>query len=188
MKQATPAPDGVACSPDFEARFETEVRMLMDRRNSRRSMVVRALVGLGAAWSVAGCGGGPSGPPMARVWGEVTHDGKPLPEGKIEFSPSEGTSGGASAGPIKDGKYDIPSAEGPIIGGKYRVEITANRPVGKPLENIIKPGGPPLQNFENYIPGEYNRNSKLTATISDDSSKNQLDFQLKGTATGGRRR
>jgi hypothetical protein len=119
-----------------------------------------------------------------RVWGEVSLDGKPVEKGTIEFSPVDGTLGGAAAGPIEAGKYDLSAAAGPVAKGKYRVAISALRPVGKPLPNIIEPGGPPLQSLENYIPDAYNAKSTLTATIAEDASKNQLDYALKSGAAG----
>jgi len=122
-----------------------------------------------------------------RVWGEVTLDGKPIDEGGIIFTPIDSTQGGSFGGDIKAGKYDLPAAQGPIAGGKYRVEISALRPVGKPLVNIIEPGGPPLQSSENYVPKRYNANSILTASISDDASKNEFDFKLEGGKAPARR-
>jgi len=122
-----------------------------------------------------------------RVWGAVTLDGKPIDEGGIIFTPIDSTQGGSVGGDIKAGKYDLPASQGPIAGGKYKVEILAMRPVGKPLENIIEPGGPPLQASENYIPKRYNANSILTASISDNASKNEFDFKLEGSRPRAKR-
>jgi hypothetical protein len=120
-----------------------------------------------------------------RVWGDVTYDGKPLDDGSIVFTPIDGTPGSSTGGPIKGGKYDVPARGGLVAGGKYKVEVAALRPVGKPLPNIMDPGGPPLQPSENYIPLKYNTRSTLTATISDVSSKNEISFQLQGGKPSG---
>src|SRR4051812_38243364 len=107
--------------------------------NPRPTMMsARALVWLSLAVSVllAGCGG-QSGPRTVRVWGDVTFDGKPLEDGSILFSPVGDTAGGSVGGAVKLGRYDLTAADGPIAGGKYRLEISALRPVGKPLPNII---------------------------------------------------
>jgi hypothetical protein len=113
-----------------------------------------------------------------RVWGEVTFDGKPLADGSIIFSPIDGTQGGSVGGAVTRGRYELSVTNGPMAGGKYRLEISALRPVGKPLPNIIDPAGPPLQSSENYIPAAYNVNSTLTAAVSDDASRNRFDFAL----------
>jgi hypothetical protein len=135
---------------------------------------------------LVGCNG-ETEPLTMRVWGDVTLDGKPLDEGSIVFSPAENTAGGSAGGGIKQGRYDVPSTAGLVSGGKYRVEITALRPVGKQLPNIIERGGPPLQASENYIPPTYNAKTTLAVTVSDDSSKNQFDFKLLAKASKSRR-
>jgi hypothetical protein len=140
----------------------------------------RALpVWLALALLLAGCGGGNGAPQTMRVWGDVTYDGKPIEDGSITFTPVENTPGGSSGGAVKAGKYDLSAEAGPVAGGKYRVEISALRPVGKPVANPFEAGGPPLQQSENYIPAQYNRSSTLTATISDTSSKNAFNFPLE---------
>jgi len=115
-----------------------------------------------------------------RTQGEVKFDGKSLEDASISFIPVENTPGGSFGGPIKQGRYDLPAAEGPLAGGKYKVEISALRKIDKPQENIIEPGGPPLYSYDNYIPAKYNVRSTLSATISDDPSKNEFNFDLQG--------
>jgi hypothetical protein len=72
---------------------------------------------------VLGCGGGPS---LYRVSGNATFAGKPIPTGKIYFSPdsSKGNTGATGYADIKDGKYDTSAAGGRgTIGGAMIVRI-----------------------------------------------------------------
>src|SRR5262245_34160493 len=79
------------------------------------------LAGL-AALAAAGCS---SGAKTGTVTGEVTLDGQPLKEGRIQFIPVAGDSSTAGA-VITDGKFstEVPTA-------KMRVEINANKVIGK---------------------------------------------------------
>lgn len=127
--------------------------------------------------AVTGCGG-KDGPVTVRVSGTVSLEGKPLDEGKITLTPIGETQGGSVAGEIRDGKYDIPKSEGPLVNGNYRVEISAIAKQGKSLPNVVDPGGPSLAVFEELIPPAYNRDSTLTMKTSDDKSANTFDFSL----------
>jgi hypothetical protein len=77
----------------------------------------------------------------------------------------------------------MPAATGPLVKGRYRVSITALLPAGgKPMQDPFEgtvPMPPSIQPMENYIPAKYNAQTILTVTISEDSSKNQLDFALE---------
>lgn len=141
-----------------------------------------ALPGLGLAaclivGAAAGCGGD-DGPTTMRLNGEVTYDGKPVEDGKITLTPTGETPGGSVAGEIKEGRYDIPRDAGPISGGAYKVEISSLAKKGKALPNVVDPGGPSLAVFEELIPRKYNAESTLTVNVSEDSSKNVVDFKL----------
>lgn len=124
----------------------------------------------------AGCGRSPT--PM-RVWGEVTFDGQPLPEGTIAFTSIAPHTGPATGGPIRDGRYDVPANVGPLSGGQYRVEITAIRPSGRRIPNTIGFGGGTLEPPEMYIPATYNISSTLQVTISARPEENKFDFPLQ---------
>ena len=63
-----------------------------------RDLRACALVALVFGLAAAGCGG----QPKAHVRGTVTLDGKPVPEGIIQFFPT-GATGQSAAAPIKDG-------------------------------------------------------------------------------------
>jgi hypothetical protein len=65
------------------------------------------------------------------VSGNVTFDGKPLPAGKIYFSPdgAKGNSGATGYATITDGKYNTAAADGrPVVGGAMTVRIDGWNP------------------------------------------------------------
>ncbi len=127
---------------------------------------------LAAAW---GCS---SGPKTMHVWGTVTYDGQPVPQGTIIFVPIEGTRGPSTGGDFTNGAYDLAAAVGPRSGGTYQVKIQAIARTGKTVPNVFKPGGPPLDLSRNYVPAIYNTQSTLKVTIADDPRQNQFDFHL----------
>lgn len=64
---------------------------------------------------IAGCGH-PSGPPRGAVHGEITLDESPLKSGVIRFVPTGKTKGPVALATIKDGRYDLSSWDGPMLG------------------------------------------------------------------------
>ncbi len=123
---------------------------------------------------LAGCGGAP---PRVHVWGTVTLDGTPIPEGTIEFTPLPGTAGPSTGAGIVDGAYDIPATHGPYALGQYEVRIVAMRATGKTVANIFPGGNASLPIAENYVPARYNTATTLHVDIP--SSGKQLDFVLQ---------
>lgn len=123
-----------------------------------------AIVCLGVlvVWS-AGCSGGPR---MRQVSGQVTLDGKPVPEGDILFKPAAGSLG-PDAGRIRDGMFAFLAKE-----GKHRVEISASRILPGGARGA---GGEPVP--EEYIPERYHSNSELTAEVTS-AGPNRFDFKL----------
>src|SRR6185295_12839166 len=96
---------------------------LLAARPSRESNMFRTpgWLGLIVAVAVAGCAPAPK---TGKVSGQVTLDGQPLKEGRVQFIPVAGDTGTAGA-IITDGKFSI---DVPIT--KMRVEINANKVVG----------------------------------------------------------
>lgn len=98
----------------------------------RSSVLARVTAGalFFACCVVAGCGGQRG----YRVSGKVTFQGKPVPAGKILFSPdaTKGNTGPTGYADIKDGEYDtaLPGGKG-VVGGPMIVEITGNDPSAK---------------------------------------------------------
>jgi hypothetical protein len=133
----------------------------------------------GALFATLTCGGcSRSGPPRAAVAGKVLVDGQPLVEGSISFFPTEGTAGPSAGGVIHDGQYQIPRAQGVVVG-RNRVEIRGFRQTGKTVRDIWKPGESIHERVSALGP-EYNDRSTLIRDIQ--ANDNQLDFDLPGTA------
>lgn len=89
-------------------------------------MIVLRLLALAAAFSIATLAGcGTSGPLKYTVHGEVTHKGKPVPKGFIQFlpNPGKGNSGPGGGAEIINGRYQTPAGKG-VQGGAYYIHIT----------------------------------------------------------------
>jgi hypothetical protein len=153
------------------------------RCNRQRRRLMSALTCLSVTVIFVGCSGeSATGPPRMHVSGQVTYDGKPIPDGNIRFNPIDGTSGESPMVQIQEGKYDVPASMGLVVKGRYNVVITAERPTGKTMHNpfAYKMKDLPLvQELENYIPTKYNSQTNLSVTVSEDDSKNKFDFALE---------
>lgn len=78
----------------------------------------------------AGCGGDPG----YNLSGKVTFAGKPIPQGKIYFTPdgAKGNTGAPGYADIKDGTYNTASAGGKKhIGGPMQIRIEGFDPTEK---------------------------------------------------------
>ncbi|MFO0866343.1 MAG: hypothetical protein U0744_17150 [Gemmataceae bacterium] len=108
------------------------------------------------------------------IQGTVAVDGKPLSEGRISFTPTDGKRPQTS-GSIKDGAYSITAAEGPMPGS-CRVEVYSKRKTGK---KVPTPGDPGVMMDEEkeMIPPDFNTASKLTVTF--ELNNHIYDFNLK---------
>lgn len=123
----------------------------------------------------SGCGGNPLG--RMNVSGEVTLDSKPLPQGLIQFEPTERGEGKVGSGTsIKDGKYSIPSLKG-LPPGEYRIRIHSSVVISQSQEGDIVGTGYDVVARE-IIPPAYNVDSKLIASVSD-SEPNTFNFKLQ---------
>jgi hypothetical protein len=121
----------------------------------------------------------------AAVSGRVTLDGVPLSEGTITFFPSGTTKGPAAGGPIVEGRYAIPAAEGPVVGTN-RVEIRSVQKTGRLVKPpvAVETDGPPIDRVEELkevVPPRYNRDSTLEFTIVADCD-NVFDIPLESAA------
>ena len=109
---------------------------------------LRAVIATGVALCVlVGCGR-PHGPQRYRVSGNVTFDGKPLPQGRIAFDPVEpvtfdGKRIGGGFAPIRDGLYSTDTYGRGHLGGPHRIVITGH--AATPLDpTATEPVYPPL--------------------------------------------
>src|SRR4051812_20918005 len=82
----------------------------MKRLIGAAAIVVAAIV-------ATGCGDG--GPKRARVTGEATFDGQPIPHGNVVFTPdgSKKNSGPQGIAEIRDGKFDTGATDGKGVSG-----------------------------------------------------------------------
>lgn len=98
---------------------------MLARAQTSREQIALMLGGLGLAALVvvAGCGG-EAGDPRRELSGQVTHAGKPVPSGRIVFSPdaSQGNNGPATIADIERGHYRTRPGKG-VIAGPHVVTI-----------------------------------------------------------------
>ncbi len=140
---------------------------------TRAQHIVSALV---AAALLAAGGCGPRGN-HAAIGGQVTLDGQPLAQGSILFVPIEGTSGTATGGDIREGKYHIASAKGPAVGWN-RVEITAVRPSGKQAPDPMGPPGRTREMYVSAVAARFNTDSTLKFEVQ--AGDNTANFDVAG--------
>ncbi|MFM7291027.1 MAG: hypothetical protein ACKO6B_07330 [Planctomycetia bacterium] len=125
----------------------------------------------------AGCGRTTG---QVSIGGDVSYDGQPVASGTIIFTPVEGTQGPATGAGIEDGRYRVPAQKGPVVGGRYKVEITALRKTGRTVPNTFDPNGQPLKLSEQFVPDHYNTRSTLVVTVNPGANK--ADFALSSVA------
>jgi hypothetical protein len=130
------------------------------------------LLNLLALLALFGCSGAedPRGARVA-VTGKVSYQGKPLEEGTIQFFPESGD-GFQAFGKIVNGTYKISREQGPSVG-KQVVKITSRKKTGKMIET--EEGKEEVT--RQFLPPRYNKNSELTALITEDS--HTFDYELE---------
>ncbi len=117
--------------------------------------------------------------PRKAVSGTVTLDGQPLAQGRIQFEPIEGSRWGRQSSrslDIKDGKYAIDRAMGPVPG-KYKVSISSRPPIK--LDPNEPPGPAPKPEPEK-VPAEFNTKTTLTKEVVGEG-ENVFNFDLKSS-------
>ena len=120
---------------------------------------------------LAGCG---SESDRSSLEGTVTLNGQPLAEGSIALRPLPGTRGPTAGGKITNGTFAILPEQG-TFAGTFRVEITASRKTGKQTKDTML--GIMVDDYERIIPDRYNRQSELTAEVTEDGP-NHFEFTL----------
>lgn len=144
--------------------------------NRRRMLAVATLLMASAAF---GCTGGPRADGdlvRVAVSGEVTLDGKPLPEGKIEFAPVGTAPADIAVADIEDGRFSIVRSVGPSPG-KYKVKISSRK--SQKIAAGQEPGGAPNKREPEKIPKKYNTKSELEIHIPPEGPVT-LNFPLEG--------
>jgi hypothetical protein len=138
----------------------------------RRPATLLATLALLIGAMTTGCGKS-SDLEKVVVAGRVTLDGQPISNGEIRFIPDQGTKGPISGGPIKDGAYKA-DGRGGVPVGAHRVEIRGYRPQGG-QQPAASEGGP----AEQYVPGKYNDQTELKATIDSDTTTQDFELSSK---------
>lgn len=132
---------------------------------------------LAAAWLVAVAGCGSSGPPLGRVSGTVTLDGKPLEGARIVFQPLEGDSP-STARTQADGRYELiylRDHKGATIG-KHEVTISTFR-------QLSGTEGSGRTEIPERVPARYNDATQLVRQVEPGSTT--FDFELEGELKPG---
>jgi hypothetical protein len=132
---------------------------------------------------LAGCTGGPAGPPLVPVEGIVTLDAKPLSGAVLLFQPQGNTEGqGGTARTGADGKFALSSFDLQAKGaaaGSYRVTISKKvKPDGSDF--LPNPDEDPmLAAYKEILPPQYTDDAQttLSAEIPTEGAKS-LEFQL----------
>jgi hypothetical protein len=121
----------------------------------------------------AGCGGAPP----AEVSGKVQFEGATVETGAIRFYPVTKTSGRGAVAAIEAGVYKIPTEKG-LLAGPYKVTITAEKLSGPNAGKVpkIRGGSGGAAEPVEYIPGDYNDDTKLQVEIA--AGTNEQDFVL----------
>jgi len=132
-----------------------------------RTRSITTLLTLLATMTILGCG--PSGLDVLPVSGNVTFDGQPIPEGRIQFRALEGDQR-AFSGQINNGQYELEA-----LPGKMTVEVTASRIIPGEFDESNPDEKTPIG--EMYIPVRYNSETELTAEVPAGGIK-RLDFAL----------
>lgn len=126
--------------------------------------------------SIAFIGCGQQGPARCVVSGLVTFNGKPIANGEIRFVPT--VSGPVSGAPIIDGNY-IVEHKGGVPLGKHTVRITAYtidaNDAALDEGDIAEIGG--ASEYQ-YLPPEFNEESRLTVEITAENNPFTKDFEL----------
>jgi hypothetical protein len=128
-----------------------------------------------AVLMISGCAGATD---RASVSGTVTLDGKPVPEGYLNFYPESG--GPSAGGTILDGKYTIEEERGVVIGPN-RIEVHGTYKTGKMVPG---PFGEPVDEVAELIPAKYHRDSILKEDVS--SGENTINLELASDDSGSR--
>ena len=139
------------------------MKAIMDRRLRFVLLSLLAVI-------LAGCGD--SG--RQSLQGTVTLDGQPLEAGYIRFRPEPGSSSPTAGGEIAGGRFSI-GRQGGTMAGRFRVEITASRPVGRTFVDIET--GEKVQDVEQYLPARYNSQTELEVEVAPGGG-NTFQFDL----------
>lgn len=119
---------------------------------------------------LSGCGPADPEHEMAKISGTVTHDGKPLPDGRVVFLNAKGPDAEAKIGP--DGKYATELAV-----GETQVLVEYREPTPPPA-NPDRPEMP--MPGKSFIPEKYSSFATSNLKVTVQSGDNTYDIPLEG--------
>lgn len=99
---------------------------------------------VGLCLAAAGCG--EDGPTRYEVSGTVQYQGKPVPAGRIIFTPdaAQGNQGPQGVAIIKDGRYSTAAGSRGTVGGPHQVRIAGYDGAPVQGEEFMMTDGTPL--------------------------------------------
>jgi len=124
------------------------------------------------AAGVSGCGS--SGPPMGRVYGKVTLNGKPVPKGTVAFVTTSPDGRNATGTIGEDGSYTLQTetpGDGALVGD-YKVGIVSRDEV---ILDYIPPKPVPPKRL---VPEKYENPNTSGLTAKVESGSNTKNFEL----------
>lgn len=133
-------------------------RVLNSYRAARVSRILLTFLILATAHGCRDNGG------RVPVYGTVKLEGLPLDEGRILFTPTNGTQGPAAGTEVISGEYSISTSDGPTPGS-YLVTVTPGGPPSK--TNVRRSSQPAPKVRQPYV---------LTRTVAENGG--QLDFEF----------
>ncbi|MEA1949915.1 MAG: hypothetical protein U9N87_00905, partial [Planctomycetota bacterium] len=92
--------------------------------------------------------------------------------------PTAGTTGPSAGGEIINGEFAVQADKG-VLPGSFRVEITASRKTGRKTRDRVS--GELTDVFAQYLPPQYNSNSKLTYEVKgggENSFRVCVEFEM----------
>jgi hypothetical protein len=153
-------------------------------------MIVRRYGRLAAAVALCfgsiGCSGAAGRPPLAKVSGTVTHNGKPVTTGSVVFTPigdSQSGSARIATGQIEsDGSYTLTTydtGDGAVLG--QHIVTVESRISGDAMKkmNLKADGTIAYKLPKTTIPDKYNRPDRTPLKHTVEAGTNKIDIDLK---------
>ena len=152
----------------------------------RKVSSLGTLLGL-LALALGGCGKGLKLPPMAKVDGKVTYNGKPLTGGTISFFPLDDKSGHPAIGEIdSNGSFELTTfntGDGAVLGQHKAVvsvkpEVSADTPPDR-IPSQLPEDLKKAQGNTPPIPAKYSDPEKTPLRYTVRAEGNHFDVELK---------
>jgi len=134
---------------------------------------------------MGGCGERITRPPLGKVSGKVTYNGKPVTKGSVIFTPVQGKGGDTGQNAVgqlgSDGSYELTTfdtGDGAILG-QHTVTVQADSKDINELNKIRPDGTVPYILPKPAIPEKYTNATKSPLRFTVSAGSNTYDIQLK---------